>query len=136
MILPGAVKLIIEALRASGFAGLNGRLRQFTDDGMLRGAYRPRFRRCHSRGLAVDQLAQVRQLVCEEPDARREAVCLFDPGRDFAGARTQPGRRNPRLRAQAPRRRRRRNHHDSANSAAAAARRIPSCVGAGGSRAA
>ena len=65
----------------------NGRLAQFADDGVLRGAYGPRLRRWAGR---VDQLDQVRRLLAAEPSSRRAVVQLFDPVLDFAGHRDVP----------------------------------------------
>ncbi len=65
----------------------NGRLAQFADGGVLRGAYGPRLRRWAGR---VDQLDQVRRLLAAEPSSRRAVVQLFDPALDFAGHRDVP----------------------------------------------
>jgi len=68
----------------------NGRLRDYADAGVLRGAYGPRLRAWPGPDGVVDQLAQVRRLLMRDPDTRRATVCLFDPARDFAGARDVP----------------------------------------------
>ncbi|NYI05549.1 thymidylate synthase [Allostreptomyces psammosilenae] len=60
----------------------NDRLRQFADDGVLRGAYGPRMRRW---GGGVDQLAMAVGLLRRDPDSRRAVVQLYDPARDAAG---------------------------------------------------
>jgi thymidylate synthase len=65
----------------------NERLARYADNGRLQGAYGPRLRRW---GGTVDQLAQVRELLLEDPDSRRATVQLFDPGRDFSGHRDVP----------------------------------------------
>jgi len=57
----------------------NERLADFADDGRLMGAYGPRLRRWHGR---VDQLAQVRQQLAEDPGTRRAVIQLFDPEAD------------------------------------------------------
>lgn len=70
--------------------GFNACLRDFADDGVLRGAYGPRLRAWPGPGGAVDQLAEVRRLLTRDRDTRRATVCLFDPARDFTVARDVP----------------------------------------------
>ncbi len=70
--------------------GFNARLAEFADGGVLRGAYGPRLRGWQGPDAVVDQLAQVRRLLRHDPDTRRATVCLFDPARDFGGARDVP----------------------------------------------
>lgn len=65
----------------------NGRLEQYADDGVLRGAYGPRMRRW---GGAVDQLRRVIEILTEDPDSRRALIQLYDPARDTAGHRDVP----------------------------------------------
>lgn len=65
----------------------NDALRQFTNDGVLMGAYGPRMRRWHAE---VDQLDQARQLLMRDPDTRQAVIQLFDPSRDFQGHRDVP----------------------------------------------
>ncbi|MEV0615670.1 thymidylate synthase [Nonomuraea sp. NPDC050404] len=65
----------------------NGRLRQFADEGVLRGAYGPRMRRWGGR---VDQLAAVVDQLRADPDSRRALIQLYDPARDTAGHRDVP----------------------------------------------
>jgi thymidylate synthase len=65
----------------------NRALRRYADDGRLQGAYGPRLRRWQG---AVDQLAQVRDLLRRDPDSRQAIVQLFDPGRDHRGYRDVP----------------------------------------------
>jgi thymidylate synthase len=65
----------------------NDSLRQFTDDGVLMGAYGPRMRRWDGQ---VDQLDQVRQLLLRDPDSRQAVIQLFNPSRDFRGHRDVP----------------------------------------------
>lgn len=65
----------------------NRRLADYADDGRLMGAYGPRLRRWQG---GIDQLAQVRQLLRDDPDTRRAVVQLFDPGNDFRGYRDVP----------------------------------------------
>jgi thymidylate synthase len=60
----------------------NDRLRQYADDGVLRGAYGPRIRRWHDR---TDQLAKVLTTLRHDPDSRRAVVQLYDPARDADG---------------------------------------------------
>ena len=57
----------------------NERLADYADDGRLMGAYGPRLRRWHGR---VDQLAQVRRQLAEDPGTRRAVIQLFDPEAD------------------------------------------------------
>ncbi|GII34621.1 thymidylate synthase [Planotetraspora mira] len=68
--------------------GFNGQLRQYADDGVLRGAYGPRMRRWGDG--QVDQLAQVLALLKADPDSRRALIQLYDPARDAAGHRDVP----------------------------------------------
>jgi thymidylate synthase len=65
----------------------NDSLRAYADDDVLRGAYGPRLRRWADR---VDQLDSVRRLLKAESDSRQAVVQLFDPSRDWAGARDVP----------------------------------------------
>ncbi|KPI15673.1 thymidylate synthase [Actinobacteria bacterium OK074] len=65
----------------------NGGLRQYADDGVLRGAYGPRMRRWAGH---VDQLAEVVRTLREDPDSRRAVIQLYDPARDAAGHRDVP----------------------------------------------
>ncbi|WP_326643813.1 thymidylate synthase [Streptosporangium sp. NBC_01755] len=65
----------------------NGRLRQFADGGVLRGAYGPRMRRWGGR---IDQLARVIETLKADPDSRRAVVQLYDPAQDTAGHRDVP----------------------------------------------
>ncbi|MCX5277765.1 MULTISPECIES: thymidylate synthase [Streptomyces] len=60
----------------------NGRLRQYADDGVLRGAYGPRMR---NWGGAVDQLRRVVEILREDPSSRRAVIQLYDPAQDAAG---------------------------------------------------
>lgn len=63
------------------------RARDFSDDGLTwRGAYGPRLRKWNG----VDQLAETRRLLLEEPATRRAAISLFDPDRDFVQSRDIP----------------------------------------------
>lgn len=64
----------------------NRRLRRYTDDGVLRGAYGPRMR----RWAGIDQLDSVRQLLGRDPDSRQAVVQLYDPQRDTRGHRDVP----------------------------------------------
>jgi thymidylate synthase len=65
----------------------NEQLRRYADDGVLRGAYGPRLRRW--RG-GIDQLDRVRRLLIDDPSSRQATVQLFDPERDWDGARDVP----------------------------------------------
>ncbi|MGC9539998.1 thymidylate synthase [Streptomyces sp. UG1] len=65
----------------------NGQLRQYADDGVLRGAYGPRMRRW---GGHLDQLAQVVETLRQDPDSRRAVIQLYDPARDASGHRDVP----------------------------------------------
>lgn len=65
----------------------NARLRQYADDGVLRGAYGPRMRNWGGR---VDQLARVVEILKEDPDSRRALIQLYDPAQDAAGHKDVP----------------------------------------------
>ncbi|UQA96568.1 thymidylate synthase [Streptomyces halobius] len=65
----------------------NARLRQYTDDGILRGAYGPRMR---NWGGEVDQLHRVVEILKDDPDSRRATIQLYDPARDAAGHKDVP----------------------------------------------
>jgi thymidylate synthase len=62
-------------------------LRQYADDGVMKGAYGPRLRHWHGR---VDQLAVVVELLRADPDSRRAVIQLYDPALDAAGHRDVP----------------------------------------------
>lgn len=64
----------------------NGRLVQYADDGVLRGAYGPRLRRWGG----IDQLSHVLELLKTDPDSRRAVVQLYDPTRDAADHKDVP----------------------------------------------
>jgi thymidylate synthase len=65
----------------------NEQLRRYADEDVLHGAYGPRIRRWGGR---IDQLAMVRQLLSEQPDSRQAVVQIFDPARDWSGAKDIP----------------------------------------------
>ncbi|MGW1928525.1 thymidylate synthase [Streptomyces sp. NPDC001919] len=65
----------------------NSKLRQYADDGVLRGAYGPRMRKWAG---AVDQLARVVEILKQDPDSRRALIQLYDPARDAAGHKDVP----------------------------------------------
>ncbi|MFE7300611.1 thymidylate synthase [Streptomyces sp. NPDC057579] len=65
----------------------NARLRQYADDGVLRGAYGPRMR---NWGGTVDQLRRVVEILKGDPDSRRAIIQLYDPARDTAGHKDVP----------------------------------------------
>lgn len=65
----------------------NGRLQQYADDGILRGAYGPRMR---NWGGEVDQLHRVVEILKDDPDSRRATIQLYDPARDTAGHKDVP----------------------------------------------
>jgi thymidylate synthase len=65
----------------------NARLREYTDDGVLRGAYGPRMRKWVGK---VDQLARVVEILKEDPDSRRALIQLYDPAQDAAGHKDVP----------------------------------------------
>ncbi|ANZ14914.1 thymidylate synthase [Streptomyces noursei] len=65
----------------------NARLRQYADDGVLRGAYGPRMR---SWGGTVDQLHRAVEILKDDPDSRRAIIQLYDPARDTAGHKDVP----------------------------------------------
>ncbi len=64
----------------------NDRLRRFSEEGRLRGAYGPRLRSWQG----VDQLDLVRRQLLSDESSRRATLCLFDPARDLAGGRDVP----------------------------------------------
>ncbi|WP_236242338.1 thymidylate synthase [Streptomyces sp. CC228A] len=65
----------------------NARLRQYADDGVLRGAYGPRMRKWAGN---VDQLHRVVEILKEDPDSRRALIQLYDPAQDAAGHKDVP----------------------------------------------
>ncbi|GGX53686.1 thymidylate synthase [Streptomyces noursei] len=65
----------------------NARLRQYADNGVLRGAYGPRMR---SWGGTVDQLHRAVEILKDDPDSRRAIIQLYDPARDTAGHKDVP----------------------------------------------
>lgn len=65
----------------------NSQLRQYADDGILRGAYGPRLR-CW--GGETDQFAQVVDLFTRDPESRQATMVIFDPARDFKAAKDIP----------------------------------------------
>lgn len=65
----------------------NARLKQYADDGVLRGAYGPRMR---NWGGEVDQLRRVVEILKADPDSRRAVIQLYDPARDAAGHQDVP----------------------------------------------
>ncbi len=65
----------------------NAQLRQYADDGVLRGAYGPRMRNWAG---VVDQLHRVLEILTEDPDSRRALIQLYDPARDAAGHKDVP----------------------------------------------
>ncbi|MCX4785424.1 thymidylate synthase [Streptomyces sp. NBC_01221] len=65
----------------------NARLREYADDGVLRGAYGPRMRNWAGK---VDQLGRVVEILKEDPDSRRALIQLYDPAQDAAGHRDVP----------------------------------------------
>lgn len=66
----------------------NDRLREFADEGVLRGAYGPRLRRWDDG--RIDQLDAVRRQLQEDQDSRRAVIQLYDPARDHRGYRDVP----------------------------------------------
>jgi len=56
------------------------------DDNTWRGAYGPRLR----RSFGVDQLAEVRNLLVDDPQSRRAVASIFDPAMDFVDSRDIP----------------------------------------------
>ncbi|MGA5169614.1 MULTISPECIES: thymidylate synthase [Streptomyces] len=65
----------------------NARLRQYADNGVLRGAYGPRMRKW---GGTVDQLHRIVEILKEDPDSRRALIQLYDPAQDAAGHKDVP----------------------------------------------
>ncbi|MGP3949606.1 thymidylate synthase [Streptomyces sp. 7N604] len=65
----------------------NAQLRQYADDGVLRGAYGPRMRRW---GGSLDQLARVIAILRQDAHSRRAVIQLYDPARDALGHRDVP----------------------------------------------
>ncbi len=78
---------IISGSDAPWIHDYNRNLINYTDNGVLHGAYGPRLRCWHG---AVDQLDRVRQLLLTDPDSRRAVVQLFDPARDHDGNKDVP----------------------------------------------
>ncbi|MFE2998023.1 thymidylate synthase [Nocardia sp. NPDC059246] len=64
----------------------NQALTQFSDDGILQGAYGPRMRDWHG----IDQLEHVLALLQRDPDTRQAVIQLYDPARDTRGHRDVP----------------------------------------------
>lgn len=62
----------------------NSKLREYTDNGVLQGAYGPRIRRWQGR---IDQLDEVRKLLVKEPMSRQAVIQIFDPAIDYQGFR-------------------------------------------------
>jgi thymidylate synthase len=65
----------------------NSQLMRYADCGVLRGAYGPRLRRW---GAQEDQLRRVVDLLLRDRDSRQAVVQIFDPSRDWAGAKDVP----------------------------------------------
>lgn len=65
----------------------NSRLRQYADDGVLRGAYGPRLRNWAGK---VDQLHRVVDVLKADRDSRRAVIQLYDPSRDAHGHKDVP----------------------------------------------
>jgi len=65
----------------------NRALVEYTDGGVLRGAYGPRIRRWRGR---VDQLDHVRRLLRRDPDSRQAVIQVYDPVKDTRGYRDVP----------------------------------------------
>lgn len=65
----------------------NAQLRQYADDGILRGAYGPRMR---NWGGEVDQLHRVVEILKDDPDSRRATIQLYDPARDTMRPQRRP----------------------------------------------
>jgi thymidylate synthase len=60
----------------------------FSDDGLTwRAAYGPRLRSWAGR---VDQLAEVRARLVEDPNTKRAVISIFDPGADYADTKDVP----------------------------------------------
>lgn len=78
---------ILSGTDAAWIYNYNERLRQYADDGVLRGAYGPRMRRW---GGQVDQLRRVVEILKQDPDSRRAVIQLYDPARDAGGHRDVP----------------------------------------------
>jgi thymidylate synthase len=78
---------ILSGTDESWIYNYNERLRQYADDGVLRGAYGPRMRRWGGR---VDQLHRVVEILKQDPDSRRAVIQLYDPARDAGGHRDVP----------------------------------------------
>lgn len=72
------------------------RAKDFSDDGKTwRGGYGPRIRRWDSMyrstgGQPIDQLAEVINILREDPSSRRAVINLFDPSTDFADSKDIP----------------------------------------------
>ncbi|MBE1566626.1 thymidylate synthase, partial [Nonomuraea africana] len=79
---------ILSGTNAPWIYDYNAQLRQYAeDDGILRGAYGPRMRLWDGH---VDQLAQVRATLLDDPETRRAVIQLYDPARDAGGHRDVP----------------------------------------------
>jgi thymidylate synthase len=64
----------------------NQRLRNFTDEGRLHGAYGPRLR----SWCGVDQLSGIRDRFQQDPSSRRACIVLYDPARDLGEKKDIP----------------------------------------------
>ncbi|WP_112136078.1 thymidylate synthase [Glycomyces dulcitolivorans] len=65
----------------------NQRLKHYTDNGVLLGAYGPRMRSWHGE---VDQLRRVVEILKSDPDSRRATIQLYDPAKDAGGHKDVP----------------------------------------------
>ncbi|RAG86231.1 thymidylate synthase [Streptacidiphilus pinicola] len=63
----------------------NQRMAQYTDAGVLLGAYGPRMRAWRKGLDEVDQIDHVRRTLLADPDSRRALVQLYNPARDIPG---------------------------------------------------
>ncbi len=75
---------ILSGSDASWIFTFNANLFQFTDNGVLKGAYGPRIRRWQAN---LDQLDTVRQLLIRQPETRQAVIQIFDPEIDYQGYR-------------------------------------------------
>ena len=68
---------ILSGSEAPWIFDYNSKLKQYANDGILRGAYGPRLRNWCGQ---IDQLDNVRRTLRDEPTSRRAIIQIYDPG--------------------------------------------------------